>query len=141
LEFGTGILGAGEAEVKVERNCARPKLPRQFTGGKAATPNDCHPEGAAYILGAMPITKYEGRSFTGQVFQLEECWFVDCILRECRVFYSGGSYIFENTTFENCQWTFQDQANQTVLLLRLIGLLAVGQTPPPQFQATSGPVN
>lgn len=86
----------------------------------------------------MPITKYEGRTLTEQVFQLEECWFVNCVLRDCRIFYSGGSYIFENTRFENCQWTFQNQAHQTFLLLQNIGLLKAGQVPPQQFQATGG---
>ncbi len=39
----------------------------------------------------MPIAKYEGRTIEHQVFQLEECWFVNCILRECTIFYPQGS--------------------------------------------------
>lgn len=26
----------------------------------------------------MPMTRYEGRTFSKQVFQLEESWFVNC---------------------------------------------------------------
>jgi hypothetical protein len=90
----------------------------------------------------MPITKYEGRTFTNQVFQLEECWFMNCVLRECVIFYSGGPYEFSNLTFENCQWKFQGSASQTVQLLNQIGLLRAGQTPPAQVLATGGgPVN
>lgn len=86
----------------------------------------------------MPITKYEGRTLERQVLLLEDCWFVNCVLRECRIFYRGGSYIFENTRFENCQWTFQNEAGQTVQLLALIGLIRAGQEPPAQIQATGG---
>jgi hypothetical protein len=90
------------------------------------------------MWGAMPITKYQGRTLEGQTFLLEECWFVNCVLRECRIFYRGGAYIFENTRFENCQWSFQNEAAQTVQLLSLIGLLQPGQIPPAQIQATGG---
>jgi hypothetical protein len=86
----------------------------------------------------MAITRYEGQTFTKKVFQLEECWFVNCVLRECYVFYSGGSYLWENTTFENCQWKFQGPAAQTVNLLALIGLLKPGQAPPPTLPKSSG---
>jgi len=34
----------------------------------------------------MPITKYEGKTFENQVFKLEECWFVNCVLRRCVIF-------------------------------------------------------
>lgn len=83
----------------------------------------------------MPITKYEGRTFKGQVFQLEECWFVNCVVRECVIFYAGGSYELVNTTFENCQWKFQGPASLTMQLLTMIGLIKPGQAPPPQIQA------
>jgi hypothetical protein len=78
----------------------------------------------------MPITKHEGQTFTKKVFKLEECWFVNCVLRECTIFYSGGSYDLENATFENCQWKFQDEANRTMQLLTLVGLIKAQQIPP-----------
>lgn len=84
----------------------------------------------------MSITRYEGRTFTKQVFQLEECWFINCVLRECHLFYSGGSYLWENTTFENCDWKFQGPSAQTVNLLIQIGLLKPGQTPPAKLQSS-----
>jgi hypothetical protein len=86
----------------------------------------------------MPITKYEGRAFTNQVFQVEECWFINCVLRECCLFYAGGSYLWENTTFENCQWKFQGPAAQTMNLIGLIGLLKQGQAPPSTLPKSSG---
>lgn len=82
----------------------------------------------------MPITKYEGKTFENQVFKLEECWFVNCVLRRCVIFYSGGPYELLNATFDNCQWKFQGPANQTFQLLTQIGVLKPGQAPPPQIQ-------
>jgi len=88
----------------------------------------------------MPITKYEGRTFTRQTFQLEECWFVNCVLKECTIFYSGGSYEMENARFDNCQWKFQNEAQRTMTLLTMIGLIKVQQIPP-QSTLNTGPVN
>ncbi len=78
----------------------------------------------------MPITKYEGQTFTKKVFQLEECWFVNCVLRECTMFYSGGAYEVDNTTFDNCEWKFQNEARNTFFLLTNIGMLRAEQIPP-----------
>ncbi len=83
----------------------------------------------------MPITKYEGRTFKQQVFQLEECWFVNCVLRECVIFYAGGPFEMTNATFENCQWKFQGAAALTAQLMTSIGMIKPGQTPPAQIQA------
>lgn len=88
----------------------------------------------------MPITKYEGQTFTKKVFQFEECWFLNCVLKECVLFYSGGSYEMENTRFENCQWKFQDEALRMFLLLTQIGLLKAQQIPP-QATLNTGPLN
>ena len=84
----------------------------------------------------MAMTRYEGRTFSKQVFQLEESWFVNCVLRECYIFYAGGAYLWENTTFGNCDWKFQGEAAQTVNLLVQIGLLKQGQTPPQKLQSS-----
>ena len=104
-----------------------------------AGPRNIQAPAPTYNLYRMPITKYEGRTLANQVFQLEECWFVNCVLRQCRIFYGGGSYLFENTSFDNCQWTFQGPANQTMQLLSMIGLLKQGQDPGPSTKG-SGPV-
>jgi hypothetical protein len=88
----------------------------------------------------MPITKYEGQTFTRKVFQLEESWFVNCVLRECTIFYSGGAYELENARFENCQWKFQNEAQRMFVLMTQIGLILTQQMPP-QSILTTGPVN
>jgi hypothetical protein len=88
----------------------------------------------------MPITKYEDQTFTKKTFQLEECWFVNCVLRECTIFYSGGSYEMENARLENCQWKFQNEAQRTFLLLTQIGVIKAQQIPPQSILSTK-PMN
>ena len=88
----------------------------------------------------MAVTKYEGQTFTKKVFQLEECWFVNCVLRECTIFYSGGAYEVDNATFDNCEWKFQNEARNTFFLLTNIGMLRAEQIPP-QAILNSGPIH
>jgi hypothetical protein len=73
----------------------------------------------------MAMTKYENQTLSHKVFQLEECWFVNCTLTECTLFYAGGSYLFETCQFQNCQWKFQGQAQATCTLLTQLGLLPI----------------
>ncbi len=88
----------------------------------------------------MAVTKYEGQTFTKKVFQLEECWFVNCVLRECTIFYSGGAYEVDNATFDNCEWKFRNEARNTFFLLTNIGMLRAEQIPP-QAILNSGPIH
>lgn len=86
----------------------------------------------------MPITVHQNESIMASNMVLEEHYFVNCKLKNCRLFYSGGGYEFLNTTFENCAWTFVERAKDTVQLLVTIGMLKPGQTPPQNIQAASG---
>jgi hypothetical protein len=82
----------------------------------------------------MPITKYEGITLTKKVIVLEETWLVNCVLRECVIFYSGGPFDVVNATFDSCEWKFQGAAQLTFSLMSMIGLI-----PPPQLPATVQP--
>jgi hypothetical protein len=87
------------------------------------------------------MTKYQNQTLTGQAFQLEDCWFVNCVLKNCTLFFSGGSWELENTTFESCQWKFQNEAQRTCQLLGMIGLLPPMQMPLQMNPQPTGPVN
>ena len=89
----------------------------------------------------MPMVKYMNKTFAGEVFQIEECYFVNCVLKECVLFYGGGTFEWENTTFENCQWKFQNEARNTLQLLMTIGLLPAQQKPPETMTTTSKMMN
>jgi hypothetical protein len=89
----------------------------------------------------MPITVHEGDTLTAFTFVLEEHVFINCKLKNCRLYYSGGTFEWVNTTFENCIWGFRDHAGNTLRLAATIGMLKQGQAPPPTFQGNAGPVN
>jgi hypothetical protein len=88
----------------------------------------------------MPITKYEGMTLTKKTLVLEECWLINCVLKECVIFYAGGPFEIANATFDQCQWKFQGHAALTLQLLGMIGLLPKPQTPV-QMTPPTGPLN
>lgn len=82
------------------------------------------------------MTKYEGQKFTKGAFVVEDCFFVNCVLDDCDLFYSGGDSDWVNTRFENCRWHFRGPAGKTTQILQLIGLWKP-QPIPPQTPASS----
>ena len=46
-------------------------------------------------------------TLTKKVIVLEETWLVNCVSRECVIFYSGGPFDVVNATFDRCEWKFQ----------------------------------
>ncbi len=87
------------------------------------------------------MTKYENQALTNKVFQLEECWFVNCTLVECTLFYAGGPYLWEQCQFQNCQWKFQGQAQATCALLTQLGLLPIPKQVSLGKASSAGTVN
>jgi hypothetical protein len=78
----------------------------------------------------MPIAKHEGKTFEKQSFVMEECFFVNCVLRDCDLFYSGGDFDWLNLRFENSRWHFRGPALKTMQLMQNQGMLKQSQTPP-----------
>jgi hypothetical protein len=76
----------------------------------------------------MPKMKYENQTITGQILQVEDCWFVNCTLKQCVLYYSGGPFEFQNVKWDNCQWKFQGAAQQTIAVLSMIGALPIQPT-------------
>ena len=89
----------------------------------------------------MPMTVHEGDTIIAATLVLEEHIFINCKLKNCRLYYSGGTFEWINTTFENCAWGFRDAAGSTIRLALTIGMLKQGQAPPGTFQGNAGPVN
>jgi hypothetical protein len=73
----------------------------------------------------MSITKYEGQMFTKKSFVIDECCFVNCVLKECDLFYSGGDCESMNTQMESCQWHWRGPALKTFQLLQALGMLKI----------------
>ncbi len=88
----------------------------------------------------MPITKYEGQSFSKQSFVIEECCFINCVLKECHLFYSGGDCECVGCQLEMCHWHFRGAAQKTIQTMQMIGMLKLPQTQPP-FPVSGSKVN
>jgi hypothetical protein len=81
---------------------------------------------------------HRDKTFNNQSFEVEEVSFINCQLRDCDLFYSGGDFDWQETNFVNCRFHWRGAAKSTVTLLQLIGALrpsmppvnfAPGQTP------------
>jgi len=75
------------------------------------------------------MTKYENKQLSKAVFVMEDCFFLNCALNDCDLFYSGGDVEWVNARFENCRWHFRGQALRTVQVMMQIGMLKPGQIP------------
>jgi hypothetical protein len=73
---------------------------------------------------------HKDKTFNNQTFELEEVSFINCTLRDCDLFYSGGDSDWQGTNFVNCRFHWRGPAKNTVLLLQTIGALRPSQLPP-----------
>jgi hypothetical protein len=76
----------------------------------------------------MSIHVHQGKTLHHQSFILEECVFIECHLKECDLFFSGGDTEWVNTKFENCRFHWRGPAKSTFALLQVMGILP--QQPP-----------
>jgi hypothetical protein len=79
----------------------------------------------------MSVTKYEGQTLTKKLLVLEECYMLNCVLKECDLFYSGGDFEMVNCQMEMCQWHFRGPALKTIQTMTQMGMLKMNQTPVP----------
>ena len=89
----------------------------------------------------MPINTYRGKDLKNQTFVMEECLFIDCVLTDCELFFSGGEAEIQNVTLNNCRWHWRGPAGKTLQLLHNLGMLKTEQIPPQQMVQSSGSIH
>jgi hypothetical protein len=71
----------------------------------------------------MPIAFYKGQNITKQTLVIDECAFVNCVLKDCDLFYSGGDFELLGTRMENCRIHWRGAAQRTLQLLQVTGTI------------------
>jgi hypothetical protein len=75
------------------------------------------------------VVTIENATSAGETITLDEKHFVNCHLKNCTLFYSGGDFLLTNTTLENCPVNLSGPAQRTVALLLTMGVLKPGAVP------------
>ena len=78
-----------------------------------------------------------GQKFAGRSFVIDEVVFMDCQLKDCDLYFSGGDFEWINTNFEACRFHWRGPAKNTLALLHAIGLLKPPTQEPPQVLPTT----
>lgn len=79
----------------------------------------------------MSTTRYIGKTLENMSFDVDECFFINCVLKNCDLFYAGGDFAWQDSRFENCRWQFRGPALRMWNLLKTLDLLKPLQAPPP----------
>jgi hypothetical protein len=70
------------------------------------------------------------QKFSGRTFVVDDIVFINCQLKDCDLYFSGGDFEWTNTNFDSCRFHWRGPAASTVRLLQSLGLLR----PPDQQQ-------
>jgi hypothetical protein len=65
----------------------------------------------------------QGKKLEGVSVVIDETTFIDCMMINCILEYSGGPVAFERTSLRGCRYVFFGQAKATVYFLQGVGLL------------------
>ena len=80
---------------------------------------------------------YQDKNISDQTFVLEECIFINCTLKNCDVFFSGGDFEFVNLKLDNTRMHFRGPAKSTMQLAHTLGMVREPSQIPSQVTMTS----
>ena len=66
------------------------------------------------------------KTFMNEAVLLDGNHFIDCLLQDCTIEYSGGPVILERASFSGCHHLFSGQAEMTIRLLQILGMMPPG---------------
>ena len=87
------------------------------------------------------MKRIEGQTLERQTIVLEEVHLINCVLRDCDLFYSGGFYVWEQTSFDGCRLRLRDAAKNSEGLFRHFGMLKDQPSPTIQVKSSTKAVN
>ena len=68
------------------------------------------------------MTLVEGQTITGRRVVVDGNQYVNCLFIECQLIYRGGACKFQSTV-RRCSWFFEGPAQNTIRILRELGIL------------------
>jgi hypothetical protein len=86
------------------------------------------------LLEGQPMKVHRDKSISNESFVLEEHVFINCTLKNCDLFYSGGDHEVVDLKLDVTRFHFRGEADKTIRLLRALGLL---KEAPPQTMSIS----
>lgn len=87
------------------------------------------------------VRVYQGKNFHDESFILDECVFLDCSLKNCDLFYSGGDCEWANSTFENCRFHWRGAAKNCFALFQMLNIMSQQAGKPTPPASTTGKAN
>lgn len=78
----------------------------------------------------------ENKELNSETIVLDEKHFVNCLIKESTLIYSGGDFGSTNTKFDRCRIQFSGSAGKTLAMLTMFGF----KLPPGLVQPPSGPL-
>ena len=75
----------------------------------------------------MTKRQFVDRTFRNETLVLDECEFIRCKLKNCKIIYRGDDYSFKETEFTDNHWIFEGRALRVTRLLQMIGMIGEGK--------------
>ena len=76
----------------------------------------------------------ENKTFRGVTVHMDGKTFLKCVFTDCRLIYSGGDFAWRETTFTDCQISFEGSAKRTVEYLGYFKMLNPQKTQKPSAE-------
>jgi hypothetical protein len=80
---------------------------------------------------------HRDKNISDQTFVLEENVFIDCTLKDCDLFYSGGDVEIVNVKLDNSRVHFRGEAKNTMALMQTLRMISGPVQLPPQTTTSS----
>jgi hypothetical protein len=74
-------------------------------------------------IGSVDLKKIENQTIEGQSLSMDDTAFINCIIKDCILEYSGSSFKLIDTELKSCRYVFYGPARGTVHFLQSVGMM------------------